>query len=162
MLGLEIRDPNHVEGGGSVKGIGLLPVVTVFDSEKHRTQVCGTFREIKGTLKKLTGVSFFGYEIHHGNTVCVKDCAAVGELSDGRLDGAQCGNVYGTYVHGVFDERAAAVIVETILEAKGLVLEQEEDYDRAAYRQRQYDLLADSLRSNLDMDRVYRILNRRI
>lgn len=162
MLGQEIRDPNHVEGGGSVKGIGLLPVVTVFDSEKRRTQVSGRFREMKGALEKLTDVSFLGYEIHHGNTVCVKDCAEVGRISDGRVDGAQCGNVYGTYVHGIFDERAAAVIVETLLEAKGLVMEQEEDYDRTAYRQRQYDLLADNLRSNLDMDMVYRILDKQL
>lgn len=159
MLGREIRDPNHVEGGGSVKGMGLLPVVTVFDSKKHRMQVHGTFREIKGTLKKLTDVSFSGYEIHHGSTVCEQDCQAVATLSDGTSDGAQSGTVYGTYVHGIFDECAAAV-VETILETKGLVMEQEADYDRTAYRQRQYDMLADNLRNNMDMDRLYRILNR--
>ena len=90
----------------------------------------------------------------------MEDCAAVGTLLDGTPDGAQCGTVYGTYVHGIFDERAAEVIVGALLEAKGLVMEQTPDYDRAAYRQRQYDVLADMLRSNLDMDRVYRILKK--
>ncbi len=160
MLGQEIRDPNHVEGGGTMRGLGLLPVVTVFEEKKHRAQVRGTFQAMGGAMEKLTGVSFFGYEIHHGNTVCVEDCAAVGTFSDGTVDGAQCGTVYGTYVHGIFDERAAEVIVGALLEAKGLSMEQTPDYDRAAYRQRQYDVLADMLRSNLDMDRVYRILKK--
>lgn len=170
MLGQEIRDPQNVEGGGSVRGLGLLPVITEFDVEKHRTQVHGSFREIRGALRKLTGVSFLGYEIHHGNTVCVEECAAVGTCFGaeadvtlyGIPDGAQRENIYGTYVHGIFDECAAAVIVEALLEKKGLVMEHEAAYDRAAYRQRQYDMLADMLRSNTDMDRLYRILNRQV
>lgn len=163
MLGQEIQDPNHVEGGASIKGIGLLPVVTVFEEDKYRTQVQGTFQQIKGTLEKLTGMSFFGYEIHHGNTVCTQSCEAVGELSNGLLDGAQYQNVYGTYVHGIFDEDGVAdVIVETLLEKKGLHLDNAAHYDRAAYRQQQYNLLADSIRGNMDMQLLYRILNKQI
>ena len=163
MLGQEIRDPHKVEGGASIKGMELLPIVTVFDEDKHRTQVRGNFRNMSGMLKKLTGMSFIGYEIHHGSTVCTQDCDAIGELSDGILDGAQCDNVYGTYIHGIFDENGvAAAIVETLLEKKGLHMETTGQYDREAYKQQQYNLLADTIRNNMDMEMLYRILNRQV
>lgn len=169
MLGHEIHDPNNVEGGTSVKGIGLLPIITTFEEKKHRTQVRGTFQKINGTLEKLTGMSFMGYEIHHGNTVfiqdsmqnCMQHCIAVGELSNGLMDGVQCQNVYGTYIHGIFDENGIAdTIVETLLEKKGLCMENTVHYDRETYRQQQYNLLADTIRNNMDMELLYRILNR--
>lgn len=173
MLGQEIRDPDNVEGGAYVKGIGLLPIVTVFEEKKHRTQVRGAFRKINGTLEKLTGMSFTGYEIHHGNTVrmqdrirdnmqnCTQNGEAFGELSNGLLDGTQCQNIYGTYVHGIFDEDGVAdAIVQALLEQKGLRMENTAHYDRETYRQQQYNLLADTVRNNMDMDRLYRILNR--
>lgn len=160
MLGQEIHDPKNVDGGAAMKGMGLLPVITVFDEDKHRTQVSGTFQEIKGALKKLTGMSFGGYEIHHGNTTCIDGSEATEELSNGTLDGAQSENVYGSYIHGIFDEGGiAAAIVETILESKGLSMEQTAEYDRTAYKQQQYDMLADGIRKNMDMDMLYRILD---
>lgn len=160
MLGIDLHDPKHVEGGGSMRGMGLLPVITVFDEDKHRTQVSGTFKEIKGALKKLTGMSFLGYEIHHGNTTSIDGSEATEELSNGTLDGAQSENVYGSYIHGIFDEGGiAAAIVETILESKGLSMEQTAEYDRAAYKQQQYDMLADGIRKNMDMDMLYRIID---
>lgn len=167
MLGQEIHDPDNVEGGASVRGMGLLPIVTTFEEKKHRTQVRGTFQKINGTLEKLTGMSFMGYEIHHGNTVFIQDsdsmqnCIAVGELSNGLMDGVQCQNVYGTYIHGIFDENGIAdTIVETLLEKKGLCMENTVHYDRETYRQQQYNLLADTIRNNMDMELLYRILNR--
>ncbi|MCD8039760.1 MAG: cobyric acid synthase [Lachnospiraceae bacterium] len=165
MLGQELRDPKGVEGGGVMRGMGLLPVITVFDEKKHRSQVRGAFLEIKGALKKLTGMSFSGYEIHHGSTVhadCADGAAPVAQLAAGVYDGAQSENVYGTYVHGIFDEGgAAAAIVEALLEKKGLRMEAGAAYDADEYRQHQYDLLAEGIRSSMDMDMLYRIIGLR-
>lgn len=42
MLGQSLSDPEGVEDGGSMKGLGLLPVTTTFTTEKTRTRVNGT------------------------------------------------------------------------------------------------------------------------
>ena len=43
MLGETIKDPEQMEAGGTIQGMGLLPVDTVFSTEKTRTRVEGTF-----------------------------------------------------------------------------------------------------------------------
>ena len=76
-----------------------------------------------------------------------------------KQDGACSGNVYGTYVHGIFDREAVAKgIVSAIGRAKGLDVSEIQAVDFAAFKETQYDLLADSLRSSLDMERIYQIL----
>lgn len=71
------------------------------------------------------------------------------------------GNVYGSYIHGIFD---APGIADTVLKAvcaqKGVRFAEVGTFDAAVYKQRQYDLLADAVRGGLDMDFVYRVLNR--
>ena len=66
MLGEKITDADGVENGGSVRGMGLLPMETEFKTEKTRTRVNGVFENMAGTLKSLNGTEFEGYEIHMG------------------------------------------------------------------------------------------------
>ena len=68
MLGNTVSDPDGVEGGGSLRGLGLLPADTVFQGEKTRTRVTGAFRAPEGLFRALAGVAFEGYEIHMGRT----------------------------------------------------------------------------------------------
>ena len=69
------------------------------------------------------------------------------------------GNVYGTYVHGIFDENMmAADIVRIISELNEKSVDVSKLADRAGYKQKQYDLLADTVRASLDMDSVYRMM----
>ena len=69
MLGEEIRDPEGVERGGTIKAMGLLPAVTVFENTKRRTRVTGRFGEVNGILKAMSGAKLDGYEIHMGETI---------------------------------------------------------------------------------------------
>ena len=62
MLGETIKDPEQMEAGGTIQGMGLLPVDTVFSTEKTRTRVEGTFSMPGGTLKRLAGIPLYGYE----------------------------------------------------------------------------------------------------
>ena len=71
------------------------------------------------------------------------------------------GNVYGSYIHGIFDApRIADTILKAVCAQKGLDFAALETYDATEYKQRQYDILADAVRQGLNMDLVYRILNR--
>ena len=68
MLGAEVHDPDGVEAGAGkcVRGMELLPARTVFEPEKHRTQITGHFGIVQGAFAELTDVPFAGYEIHMG------------------------------------------------------------------------------------------------
>ena len=73
MLGEELSDPFGVEDGGTMRGMGLLPMHTVFTEEKTRTRVNGQFLQVKGDLAGLSGIAFSGYEIHMGDTTLLDE-----------------------------------------------------------------------------------------
>ena len=150
MLGREIADPEGAEAapGTRVAGMGLLEMDTVFREEKVQTQTRGVFNPVEGLLAPLSGMAYEGYEIHMGRSGEVRPALA------GR------GNVYGTYIHGVFDAPGVAdAVLAALCEKKGADVSELGSFDAEAYRERQYDLLADAVRENLDMELVYRILN---
>ena len=72
MLGESIEDPDGEEGGGSLHGMGLLSVRTVFGKEKVQTRVTGEILQNPGAgdglFAALSGSVFSGYEIHMGHT----------------------------------------------------------------------------------------------
>lgn len=162
MLGASIEDPLGVEGGGTEKGLGLLPVRTTFGDTKRQLQVRGTFEQIEGLLAPLGGAHVSGYEIHMGRTVreggtaLVRLVATNGQVHE---DGCQRGNVYGCYVHGLFDAaESSGALVQALLAARGLDASRVVSRGMEAYRARQYDLLAEGVRAHMDMDLIYRII----
>ena len=180
MLGETISDPYQVENGGSMKGMGLLPAVTELKQEKTRTQVTGTFGKISGAFSGLSGKSVRGYEIHMGSTVDSESivdsenvrqpesrsdekgyvCRIQNE-ADGsvKYDGIFSGNVYGTYVHGIFDEGTLAeTLVGILAERKGVALDTGQMISYGQFKQMQYDKLADGVRKSMDMEAVYAML----
>ena len=165
MLGRELHDPQGVEHGGSLAGMGLLPVSTIFETQKVRTQVSGQIGALSGVLQPLSGAHFTGYEIHMGRTDCVHpfaEIAAVNGQTAQKPEGNAVGNVYGTYVHGLFDAaEAARGLIASLCQAKGIAWDQAA-VDMDAYKQRQYDLLADGVRQGMDMKLVYQTLEQGI
>ena len=162
MLGLEVSDPEGAEGGGTMRGLGLLPVRTVFTQEKRQIRRSGRVAELGGVLAPLSGVPVEGYEIHMGTTTLVEDAACLLEPSEAgtSADGCQRNSVYGTYLHGIFDNRECAqALVDALLQAKGVSAGSAEAVDLHAYKQRQYDEVAAVLRQNLDMEAIYRIVD---
>ena len=147
MLGETLSDPDCVEHGGEMAGLGLLPVSTVFAGKKTRTRVNGTLPQLGGIFSSLSGQPYEGYEIHMGITG-----------ADGIVTG--CGNVYGTYLHGFFDrEEVTKAVAGALFRQKGLDPDAVRAFDIAAYKEEQYDKLAAAVRSALDMEAVYRIIN---
>lgn len=168
MLGKNLSDPYGVEEGGDTAGIGLLDVETIFAEKKRTIQMEGKFGQVQGIFSKLSGKPLFGYEIHSGVTNFAEENALtsikpIHEAGEVMLEGAQNVNgklnVYGTYVHGVFDSEGIAVsVVEALLAKKGLKMDDIKTINFADYKKQQYDILADSVRQNLDMKKIYEIL----
>ena len=144
MLGQELRDPLGIEHGGTLKGLGLLPLVTTFSAQKTRTQVSGRTGDLAATaLPQLSHRAFSGYEIHMGQT---EPCGSSGLCESHRPNKANnsnafpfgvierrngeacaeqqgfcCGNVFGTYIHGIFDQpQMAPGLIEALCLRKGL------------------------------------------
>ena len=159
MLGVEVSDPEGVEGGGKVEGLGLLPVSTVLTGSKKTEQFSGHFCNVEGLLAGLSGLEVEGYEIHMGQTFpegCMAQCAA--DFTSSGTGVCEC-NVYGTYIHGIFDrEGVAAAVVEALAEKKGVSLSGGDASGHREFKEREYDRLAAILRENLDMDRIYSML----
>lgn len=164
MLGETLSDPSGVEAGGSMAGMGLLPMDTVFAEKKTRTRVTGVFESLPGVFSPFGGVELEGYEIHMGETTLREGAETALTICDQvtqtkKPDGAVYHNVFGTYVHGIFDREAVAeALVRTLGEKKGIDVTEMTGVDFAAFKESQYDLLAAGLREHLDMDKIYRIL----
>lgn len=160
MLGREIVNEEGVEGSGSIEGMGLLPVVTYFRPEKHRKRTVARALEVKGIFGALSGAVLEGYEIHCGITVRGDGAEPLIQLEDGTFDGCQSGNVYGCYLHGLFDsDDCRRAVLGTLAQRKGVTLDAL-PFDWKAYKERQYDMLAQTLRDHLDMSLIRRIIDR--
>lgn len=168
MLGKNISDPYGVEEGGDTPGLGLLNVETSFIEKKRTIQMAGKFGKVQGIFSALSDQPLFGYEIHSGVTTFPEDLALTeispihedgGLMLEGSQNLADGMSIYGTYVHGVFDGDGIAVkIVEALLAKKGLKMDDIKTINFAEYKKQQYDILADSVRKNLDMKKIYEIL----
>ena len=146
LMGIEVCDPNHVEGDiDRLPGLGLLPVTTTMSGEKRTVQVECEYGK--------------GYEIHMGETHPFGEAKAspLLHLSDGREDGYIVDNkCMGTYVHGILDN---ASFVDFLLQPFAAKLSlTEASFDYAAFKETQYDKLADHVRQHVDMERIYQIL----
>ena len=151
MLGQTLADPEGTESGRpqTLRGLGLLPTQTTFAAEKRRTQSQATV-----TAEPFAGAHLTGYEIHTGRTTV--QGAPLCTLADGTPEGCVQGQVFGTYLHGLFDsgeltEQFAAYLCRR----KGIDPAAAAPISMQEYRTQQLDLLADGVRHNLDLAAVY-------
>lgn len=163
MLGTSIRDPHCTEAGGEMEGLGLLPIETVFTKEKTRTRVKGTLKDLTGTLKSLSGLQISGYEIHMGQSnAAAQGVLPVTELGTGRemkTEGGCQEDVYGTYVHGIFDsDGVLPALIQALAHKKGVSLPDLKPINYKEYKEKQYDRLADTLRAYINMGEIYKIM----
>lgn len=162
MMGCSLQDPDGVEGGGCMEGMHLLPTETIFRAQKTTTQATGQILSPGGILHNLVGVQTVGYEIHMGDTRLLDGAMPFQQLMRGQcqvLDGCWSGDAYGTYMHGVLDTPAVLEpLIGALLERKGISASDITLVDPVQYKEEQYNKLADMVRSALDMDRIYQIL----
>ncbi len=168
----ETRRQSHAAHENSLceplRGMELIDTDTTLMPEKMRTQTRGKFENMTGIFSTLSGLEFSGYEIHMGKTTVStgEHQTPLVQLADGRTDGVQRmekgseePGVYGSYVHGIFDDGDIAVrIVQALADKKRVSWKPGAGGDYHAFKEQQYDKLAQGLREHLDMEYVYSIL----
>jgi len=158
ILGQSLFDPDGVEAepGAETIGLRLLPINTIFAGDKRTVQVRATLQSKFGPLAALQGTPIHGYEIHMGRSEFVGDAASplcrIHSGETGHPDGAISseGRVWGTYLHGLFDNDA---LRHAWLRSLGW-----QDHGQIFDREQAYNRLAAHVRSHLDMDAVRQII----
>ena len=146
MLGQYLKDEHGVEGGGEMKGIGLLPHSTEFSESKTRKSQIGKLANVNGIFKGLSGMEYEGYEIHMG-------------ISPGFGNIINEGNVYGTYIHGIFDRSEISTeIINSLMKSKGIEVSHKDVIDMDKYKEKQYEILAENLEKAIDVDKLLAVL----
>lgn len=150
IMGREVLDPDGVEGTITrLPGLGLLPTRTTMSGEKVTRQVEFTFGDCPSVCQ--------GYEIHMGETVLLDDASSLCRIQgDGHADGCFISQgCMGTYIHGILDNSA---FVDYLLAPFSSKL-QHVELDYRAYKEEQYNKLADHLRQHLNMELLYQIIS---
>ncbi len=147
MMGVEVCDPHHLEGDVErLPGLGLLPVTTTMTDGKTTRQV--TFNN-----------GWQGYEIHQGDTRPFggAEHRPFVTFDDGKTDGYVADEkCMGTYIHGILDNKA--FIDQLLKPFAEKILAPDTLFDYQAFKQQQYDLLADHVRRYVDIPRLYQIM----
>ena len=154
-----MHDPDGVEHGGDMRGLGLLDTKTIFKEAKTRTRIHGHISE-EHNIYNLDNLSVEGYEIHMGTSENLGEAIPMITLEDGRTDAymTKDGRVWGSYLHGIFDnEDLVFALVQDIMKEKG-INPAENHLSIAEYKEIQYNKLADLIRNSLDMDAIYKVL----
>lgn len=167
MLGEELLDPLGTEASpSSLEGLGLLPVSTTFETRKSTHQVQGKILAKEGFAKGIKGHNISGYEIHMGQSRLRPNAAPLIEIQSRSgqatkiLDGAIApgGRVFGTYLHGIFDNNNFMLALNnTLRRSKGLPELKPEDLPLYK-KQHKYDILAQTVRQALAIDDIYEIM----
>lgn len=157
ILGKELKDMQGVEDNPKVTaGLGLLDIATVFLENKMTTQYQGVLKNTSGILEGLDGEKIHGFEIHHGVSFTKNETPIT---EDSFLKGVVKGNVFGTYIHGIFENNVITDRILNIVREKKGISKQALKQTFDEYREEEFDKLEKVMRENVDMEAVYRILN---
>jgi len=147
IMGQSINDPKHIEGEiETVPGLGLLPIETTILNHKTTEQCSFQFLNMTDICN--------GYEIHMGETI-VKSGETLCKIDDNKTDGCFVNpKTWGTYIHGILD---STPVINYILKNNG-VEKEIKPFDYKAFKEEQFDKLADLVRKNTDMEMFYKIV----
>ncbi len=165
MLGTAIYDPHGSESQiPEVAGLGLLPIVTHFSSEKQTIRAEAQVTADAGLFAGAHSQQCNGYEIHMGRTVLADGALPLlhitrrGAQPASDTDGATTadGGIAGTYLHGLFEnDTLRHTLLANLATRKDIAtMTAPARFDREA----QYNRLAAAVREHLDMTHLYHIV----
>ena len=148
MLGEKIFDPlktesNHVE----LDGLKLLPIETKFNVEKFTRQVTLDKVDFDFLGEKICAENLSGYEIHSGVTSNL----------DGKILVRE--NIFGTYVHGIFDNDNFRRQILNAVRLKKNLPPLASIRNLRAEKQKSYDRLAKIVSESLNMNLLKKIID---
>ena len=160
MLGRKLSDPEAVESPiRDADGLGLLDIRTTMMPEKQTHQVVAAPIDDGSHDGLADAGELSGYEIHMGETVCgplarplfkVTRCSTGAMVEDGAI--SPDGMVWGTYLHGLFDNgELRRILLDRLWKEKGLARSAaplEISLDKELNR------LAAHLEENLDVEKI--------
>ena len=122
MLGEALIDLHGVDGNEA--GLGLLPLVTLFEIDKRLRRAQVTMGALDAPWQALSGLSMQVYEIHHGRTQLRGDMLAAGVIAHERVPGmvwqSADGRMLGSYWHGMLEN---AEVIQALLGARAPTLD---------------------------------------
>ncbi|MBI5740056.1 MAG: cobyric acid synthase [Nitrospirae bacterium] len=171
MLGKKIVDPDGVESHHrEIEGLGLLEIETTLEKTKVTCQVEAEISDGAGVQGQGSGSNWppapgpwprlKGYEIHMGVTTGdiglfrinrLNGSSGSSGLNRSVPDGSSKGNVWGTYIHGIFDnDEFRTSLVNSLRKRKGLsLLKAQACY--AAKKDEAVNRWADVLKNSVDV-----------
>jgi adenosylcobyric acid synthase len=162
MLGKAVHDPYHVESAADrCDGLALLDVATTMLAEKHTHRVDARLMPAGETVSGGCTDGIYGYEIHMGDTALgpearefatiVNRSGVEADVSDGAV--SNDGRIFGTYLHGIFDNAGfRSSLLNRLRREKGMP-----ERDQAAPVADPFDALAAHMEKHLDMARIFEI-----
>jgi adenosylcobyric acid synthase len=167
MLGKEIADPEGMERAESEPALGLLPVRTIMAHDKVTVPARGILCNSSLFGRKIDPCEISGYEIHLGTTEYLYGASAFASIvrqndrTQTLFDGcvSQDGRIFGTYLHGIFDQDAFR---HAFLRTARAVLQMHIQIELIAWselRGQQLDLLADAFAGALNLDAIFSMLD---
>ncbi len=165
LLGRRISDPDGVESDlPEAEGLGLLDVDTLMTGSKQTWEVTGAPLQGAAAIGLGAVERVAGYEIHMGETTCgalarpLFSVARHGGFGETFNDGAVSvdGRVWGSYLHGLFDNEAVRhALLDDLRARRGLAAAR-----RTPQRSldAELDRLADHLGGHLDLARLRALL----
>lgn len=157
MLGETIADPHGAEAapGAETVGLSLLPLKTIFGGDKRTVRVNSILTTTAAPFAAIRHTSIRGYEIHMGHSeptaADAQPLCAIGTQAhaDGLISAD--GRVWGTYLHGIFENNAFRHAWLRSLGWHGDA--------RTFNRQQNYNRLADHVAAHLDLPFLQKIIN---
>jgi adenosylcobyric acid synthase len=173
MLGRKLIDKYGTEGDiKKIKGLGLLDINTEFLNKKTTHQVkvqINLTKQLENLMSKFSPQeTFFGYEIHMGQTEylngseelfkIIKRSNTKVNLKDGAVN--QAGNCFGSYLHGLFDnDNFRSVLLNKLRNKQSMAIEQI-SYNYQKEIENNLDRLADMVEKNIDINKLLKLSRR--
>lgn len=146
MLGEKIFDPLKIESAhAELDGLKLLPIETTFAAEKFTRQIFLPAVDLNFLGERIVSENLRGYEIHAG-------------ISGEKLLSRE--NVFGTYVHGIFDNDDFRRKFLNAVRRKKNLPPLNSTRNVRAEKQKNYERLARIVRNNLNMNLLEKIMRR--